>query len=186
MADELTIQDGQVVSMDYVLFVDNEIVDASDEGEPLLFIQGQGNIITGLENALYGLVVGDEKSVIVTAEDGYGVVDDEAFVDVPKDQFPGEIPLEIGTELQVRSQDGEVMAATIAIVDDATIRLDFNHPLAGKELHFDVKIVDIRPATEEELEHGHVHEDGCEDDCEECGDDCECGESCNCCEEEEE
>jgi FKBP-type peptidyl-prolyl cis-trans isomerase SlyD len=158
MTDELKVQDGQVVSMDYVLQVDGSEVDASDEGEPLEFIQGEGHIIPGLANALYGMGVGETKNVVVSAQDGYGELDDEAFVDVPKDQFPPSIPLEPGVELQVKNDDGHIMEARIDRVGKKTVRLDFNHPLAGKELHFEVKIIALRPATEEELSHGHVHD----------------------------
>jgi FKBP-type peptidyl-prolyl cis-trans isomerase SlyD len=153
----LTVQDGQVVSMEYTLHVDGEIIDSSDGHEPLEFLQGAGNIIPGLEDELYGMSLGETKNVVVAAEEGYGELDPDAFIDVPADQFPPEIPLEVGIELQVHDENGQAMMARIDQINGESIRLDFNHPLAGKELVFDIKIVGVRDATEEELEHGHSH-----------------------------
>jgi len=158
------IADDMVVSMAYQLTVDQEIVDASEEDEPLVFIQGYGEIIPGLERMLYGLRVGESRQIPVLAKDAYGELDPEAVMDVPKDQFPEDIPLEIGLELQVRDSDDDVLDARIIAVDDEIIKLDFNHPLAGKDLLFDITIVDIRPATAEEIAHGHVHDDGYEEE----------------------
>ena len=101
--------------------------------------------------------VGDKKSITVKPQDGYGDVDPEAFMEVPRAEFPAEIPLEIGTELELRDEDDEVMLATIKEVSKEVIRLDFNHPLAGQTLVFDVEILDLRAADEEELAHGHAH-----------------------------
>lgn len=157
MEDVLKIVDGHVVCMQYTLHVDGEIMDQSEEGEPLEFIQGEGHIIPGLENALYGMTIGDSKNVVVPAGEGYGELDEEAFVEVPREQFPADIPMEAGVDLQVRTQDGETMPARIQHVTDDTVRLDFNHPLAGKQLTFEIKIVSVRSATAEEMDHGHVH-----------------------------
>ncbi len=156
---DVKVQDGQVVSMEYTLHVDGELVDSSEGQEPLEFLQGEGNIIPGLEDELYGMGIGESKEVVVAAEDGYGLLDPDAFIDVPKSQFPAEIPLEAGVELQVQDENGNPMMARIDRVDNENVKLDFNHPLAGKELHFKVKVVGLRDATEEELEHGHVHGD---------------------------
>lgn len=160
MNDVLKVTDGQVVSMDYTLRVDGEVIDTSEGQEPLEFLQGVGNIIPGLESELYGMSVGESKKVVVAAADGYGDFSDEAVLEVPKGEFPAEIPLEIGTELQVRGQDGETMYGRISKIGDEVVELDFNHPLAGKELHFDVKIAALREASDEELLHGHVHQAG--------------------------
>lgn len=157
---KLTVQDGQVVSMEYSLHVDGELIDTSAGREPLEFLQGAGNIIPGLEDELYGLEIGQAKNVIVAAEDGYGELDPDAFIDVPREQFPTEIPLEVGVELQVQDESGHSMMARIDSVDETSVRLNFNHPLAGKELVFEVKIVGLRDATDEEMEHGHVHGSG--------------------------
>jgi FKBP-type peptidyl-prolyl cis-trans isomerase SlyD len=157
MTENVLVQDGQVISMEYTLRVDGAILDASGPDQPLEFIQGQGQIIPGLEAMLYGMGVGESKQVVVAPADGYGELDSAAYADIPRAQVPPHIPLEVGLELQVRGQDGQAHQARITQVSDEAIRLDFNHPLAGKELHFDVKIAALRAATSEELDHGHVH-----------------------------
>ncbi len=151
------VTDDIVVSIDYTLTVDGEVVDSTEGDEPLQFIQGHQNIIPGLEKELSGMKVGDNKKVVVPPEEAYGEIDPENVIEVPRDEFPSEIPLETGTELEVKNSDGEVLTATIAGVTDNTVKLDFNHPLAGKQLTFDVTVVDLREATEEEINHGHVH-----------------------------
>ncbi len=157
MSEDLKIEDGQVVSMEYTLHVDGEVVDTSAGREPLEFIQGTGNIIPGLERELYGMVIGDSKKVSVAAEDAYGELDPEAYADVPRVEFPDNIPLEKGIEIQVRDQSNNPMFARIDTFTDEIVKLDFNHPLAGKTLNFDVTIVALRGASPEELDHGHVH-----------------------------
>lgn len=159
MAELVKVDDGQVISMHYTLHVDGQVVDSSEGGEPLQFIQGMGHIIPGLEHELYEMKIGDSKKVIVAPKDGYGEADEEAFMDVPRDSFPPSVPLKVGTELELRDQSDHPVYARIENIDDANIRLNMNHPLAGKELHFDVKIADIRVATDEEISHGHVHGD---------------------------
>ena len=157
MAEPIKVDDGQVVSMHYTLHVDGQVVDSSEEGEPLQFIQGMGHIIPGLEHELYEMKIGDSKKVIVAAKDGYGEIDTEAYMDVPRDSFPTDVPLEIGTELELRDQSDHPVYARIETISEENVRLNMNHPLAGKELHFNVKIADLRAATEEEVSHGHVH-----------------------------
>lgn len=151
------VADGQVVSLEYTLTVDGEVIDSSEAHGPIEFIQGMGNIIPGLEEELYGMSVGESKSVTVAPEDGYGEIDPDAFQDFPREAFPPSIPLEPGVALRLQDESGNVHMAVIDSVTDDTVRLDFNHPLAGKELHFDVKVVGLRDATDEELMHGHVH-----------------------------
>ncbi|HZD56437.1 MAG TPA: peptidylprolyl isomerase [Anaerolineales bacterium] len=158
--ENLRVADGIVVDLDYTLKVDDEVVDSSEDGEPIKFIQGQGHIIKGLERELYGMEVGDHRDIMVSPQDGYGDVDRKAKADVPKGDFPGEIPLKPGTELQVRDKNGKTMNARIESVGEEKVRLDFNHPLAGKELHFSVQVNDLRPATQAEMDHGHVHAPG--------------------------
>jgi FKBP-type peptidyl-prolyl cis-trans isomerase SlyD len=160
MSEELKVQNGQVVSMEYTLKVDGVVTDSSEGREPLEFVHGAGNIIPGLEREMTGMAVGDSKDVMIAAAEGYGERDEEAFMDVPRDQFPAEIPMKVGTELQVQNQAGQPTFARIEKVEDKSVRLNFNHPLAGKDLHFSVKVVDLRDATDEEVEHGHVHGPG--------------------------
>ena len=153
-----TIQDDTVVTMDYTLKVDGGVVDKTEGDDPIQFIQGHGQIIPGLERQLYGMTVGESKRVVVTPDEGYGEADENAYADIPRNEFPPHIPLETGVALQLRDQQGEVLDAYIVQVRDESVRLNFNHPLAGKELHFSITVVDLRDATEDELSHGHLHD----------------------------
>jgi FKBP-type peptidyl-prolyl cis-trans isomerase SlyD len=157
MTEMMKVAGGQVVSLEYTLKVDGEVVDSSTERGPIEFIQGTGNIIPGLERELYGMAVGETKDVVVNPLDGYGEINRDAFTDVPRDQFPENIPVETGIELEIQDEAGHPMHARIDKVEEKNVRLDFNHPLAGKELFFAVKIAGLREATDEEREHGHVH-----------------------------
>lgn len=152
-----TVADDVVVTLKYTLTVDGEIVDSANESDPIEFLQGAGEVISGLEAGIHGLKVGESRKITIKPADGYGEIDKEAYVTIPRDEFPSEIPLEIGIEIDVRDEDDEVMTATIAEVTNTTVTLDFNHPLAGKTLHFDVTVLELRTPTAEELEHGHVH-----------------------------
>ncbi len=153
-----SVQNGVVVSMEYTLKIDGEVIDSSEGHDPLEFLTGHGNIISGLESEMIGMKVGESKNVVVPPADGYGEYDEEAFLDVPKNQFPADMPVEEGLELTVRDDSGEGRYARIESVKGETVRLNFNHPLAGDELHFNVKVVNLREPTEEELDHGHVHQ----------------------------
>ena len=167
-----------VVSLEYTLTVDGEVVDSSEENGAIEYIQGHENIISGLESQLEGMKLGESKKVLVKAVDAYGEYDPESVEEIPLSDFPKDIPLEVGVELAVEDEDEGAISAVIEEVGKDSVVLNFNHPLAGKDLSFDVKIADIRAATAEELEHGHVHGD--EEDCD-CG--CGCGsedESCDC------
>ncbi|GAB4454564.1 MAG: peptidylprolyl isomerase [Anaerolineales bacterium] len=155
-----SVQNGVVVSMEYTLHVDGELLDSSAGHGPLEFLAGYGNIIPGLENGMMGMKVGDSRDVVVAPADGYGEYDDEAYLDVPRGQFPKDMPVEEGLELTVRDDSGQGRYARIESIEGDLVRLNFNHPLAGDELHFKVKVVGLREPTEEELAHGHVHSGG--------------------------
>lgn len=157
------VADDVVVSIDYTLTVDGEVVDSTEGDDPLQFLQGHQNIIPGLEKALAGMKIGESKKVVVDPKEAYGEVDPENVIEVPRDEFPDEIPLEPGIELEVKNADGEELSATIIAITGDTVKLDFNHPLAGKKLTFEVEVVDLREASEEELTHGHVHFEDDED-----------------------
>lgn len=159
-----TVADDVVVSIDYTLTVDGEVVDASEENEPLEYLQGYQNIIPGLESQLVGMKIGESKEVLVAPRDGYGEVDPESFVEVQRSEFPKDFEIKPGVELQLQDQDGELVNAVIESVTGKTVRLNLNHPLAGKELLFRVTVTDLREATEEELSHGHVHGDDFDED----------------------
>ena len=152
-----TVQDHIVVKLDYTLIVEDEIMESTDDNEAIEFIQGIGQIIPGLEEALYGLKVGDKKTVKIQPEDAYGIYDPDSLEVAKKDEFREEIPLDVGTFLDLRDDEGEGLSAQIIEEDEETVTLDFNHPLAGKTLTFEITVADLRPATAEELDHGHVH-----------------------------
>ncbi len=163
-----TVQDGLVVSLEYTLRRENgDVIDASQDQDPLEFLQGQGQIVPGLEKALYGMSIDEEKSVVVPPEQGYGQRLDHAFQMLPHDVFPEDMPLAPGLALHLRDNLGRVVQAHVAEVRPDGVLLDLNHPLAGMTLHFDVKVVDLRPATEAELSCGPCPSGGCASSC--CG-----------------
>jgi FKBP-type peptidyl-prolyl cis-trans isomerase SlyD len=148
------VEDGLVVSMAYTLYVEGEILDASAPDQPLQFIQGQGQIIRGLERELYGMAVEEKKNVVVPPLDGYGEVNEEAFIEVPLNRFPPNVTLQPGMQMQMRNPQGQVVGAFVESIAADSVRLNLNHPLAGKMLHFDVQVTALRPASEQELQHG--------------------------------
>ena len=152
-----TVKDNFVVTLDYKLIVEDEMMESTEDGEPIKFIQGIGQIIPGLENALYGLKIGDQKTVVIQPEDGYGEYDPESLQEAKKEEFSEEIPLDVGTFLDLEDDEGDILSAQIVAVEEDTVILDFNHPLAGKTLTFEITLTDLRPATKEELDHEHVH-----------------------------
>ncbi|TEU28624.1 peptidylprolyl isomerase [Alkanindiges illinoisensis] len=153
MAD---IQNDQVVSFHYTLTDENGTVIDKSEGQPLVYLHGAGNIIPGLENALTGKNVGDKLNVNVPAAEGYGEYNAEMVQEVPRNMFQGVDDIQAGMQFQAQTDDG-IQIVTVKDVNDESVFVDGNHPLAGQNLNFDVEIVDIRPATQEELDHGHVH-----------------------------
>ncbi len=152
-----TVQDNLVVTLDYKLIVEDEMLESTENGEPILFIQGIGQIIPGLENALYGMEVGDQKTVVIQPEEAYGEYDPESLQEAKKEEFSEEVPLDVGTFLDLGDDEGDVLSAQVIAAEEDTVTLDFNHPLAGKTLTFEITVADLRSASEEELDHGHVH-----------------------------
>lgn len=159
MAKE-TVQNNVVVSMEYTLRVEDEEIDSSKGQGPLEFLAGHGNIISGLEREMLGMRVGESKDVVIVPAEGYGEFDDQAYMNVSRSEFPKDIPVQEGLELTVRDDAGQARYARIDTIEGDTVTLNFNHPLAGDELHFNVKVVGLREPTAEELEHGHVHQEG--------------------------
>lgn len=151
------VTDGVVVSLDYTLRVDGRIIDSSEGREPIQFLQGHGQVISGLEEAIGGMKAGERKSFSVSPEKGYGEEDPDAFAEIPRSEFPENFPLDPGTELMLTDEEGEELEAFVISAGDEVVRLNFNHPLAGKNLHFEVEIAGLRNPTPEELEHGHAH-----------------------------
>ncbi len=153
----MNISDKHIVTLNYTLKDDdNNILDKSDDGS-FCYLHGASNIIPGLENALTGKTTGDQLSVSVSPEDGYGLRDDEKMQEVPRDAFPEDQTIEAGMQFQAEGPDGQAIMVTIASIDGDTVKVDGNHPLAGVTLHFDVNIAEVREASAEELDHGHVH-----------------------------
>lgn len=154
----LLIGNNLVVSMHYKLTdTSGNLLDSSEGGEPLTYLHGAGNIIPGLESALTGKVAGDNVQATVAPEEAYGESRPEMIQVVPRTAFQGVEEIEPGMSFQAQGQDGEVQRITVTAVDGDNVTVDGNHPLAGVELNFDVEVVTVREATEEELSHGHVH-----------------------------
>ena len=152
-----TVQNDAFVAIDYTLtLASGEVVDRSPAGAPLGIVMGNGQIIPGLESALLGRNLGDEFAVEFPAADGYGEIDDEMFQTMPRKNFPNNGELELNMIFQAQTPHGPVSFRVKEIRDDEVV-VDFNHPLAGEKLHFDVKIVEVREATAEDKQHGHGH-----------------------------
>ena len=156
----MQVSRNKVVSIDYTLKDDaGTVLDSSEGSEPLAYLHGVGGLIPGLESALEGRNTGDHLQVTVQPADGYGEGDDELVKRVPRNQFAGAGDLELGMQFRVsKKQGGRIV--TVMAIEDETVTIDGNHALAGVTLNFDVTIRDIRDATAEELEHGHVHGPG--------------------------
>ncbi|GGR48683.1 peptidyl-prolyl cis-trans isomerase [Deinococcus seoulensis] len=154
----MNITQDKVVKLDYKLTVNGEIVDQSEAGEPLEYLHGHHNIIPGLEDALEGKAAGDSLQVTVQPEEGYGPRDEENVEDLSREDFEDDI--EVGQTYYAQAEDGSVIPFTVMAVEGDVVKVDFNPPLAGMVLDFDVTVLAVRDATPEELEHGHAHSDG--------------------------
>ena len=140
------VQDASIVSIEYTLTDDSgNVLDSNVGKEPLTYIQGAGQIVKGLEAELNGLKVGDRKKVHVKPEDGYGLPDQQAFQEIPREKIPPDAQ-KTGAMLMTKTQDGRTMPLRVHEVRDKTVVVDFNHPLAGKTLNFDVTVKDIKAA----------------------------------------
>ncbi len=147
----------RVVLIHYTLKGDDgAVIDSSDGGDPLAYIQGHGNLVVGLEKALEGKQEGETIAVSVPPAEGYGQYDAALIQRVPKRSMQGSGEIKKGMQFQARTDDGMRVFTVTAVVGDM-VTLDGNHPLADQTLNFDVKVVTVREATAEELEHGHVH-----------------------------
>jgi FKBP-type peptidyl-prolyl cis-trans isomerase SlyD len=150
----------KVVLIHYTLKDDaGAVIDSSAGGEPLAYIQGHGNLVSGLEKALEGKPDGSKVAVSVSPAEGYGKHDPKLIQRVPKRSLQGSGEVKKGMQFQARTEDG-IRVFTVTGVMGDMITLDGNHPLADKTLHFDVHVVGVREATTQELEHGHVHGPG--------------------------
>ena len=160
MTQELTVAKDMIVTIDFTLTLDDgEVEETTQGGMPLRYLAGHDKLLPALEDALAGLGVGDEISVTLTPAQGYGEYDEDGFEEVPVDAFPTDQELQPGMAVGVQDEDGETYEAYVSEIGPDAIVLDYNHPLAGETLHFQVKVLDLRPATAEELAHDHVHSD---------------------------
>lgn len=146
-----------VASFHYRLTDDaGQVLDSSEGREPLSYLHGQGQIVPGLEKALEGRQAGEQFEVDVIPEEGYGQRHEELVQEVPRETFQGVEDIQPGMQFQGRGPQG-AFTVTVTAVNDDTVQVDGNHPLAGKPLHFSIEVTDVRAATDEELAHGHVH-----------------------------
>jgi FKBP-type peptidyl-prolyl cis-trans isomerase SlyD len=153
----MSITQDQVVSIHYTLTDDaGEIIDHSAEGEPLAYLHGRGNLIPGLERELTGKSAGDKLRVKIPPADGYGAYDAALVQRVPRRALKGVADLRLGMRLQTQTAQG-ARTVTVTQISGGMVTLDGNHPLAGKNLTFEVQVAAVRAATAEELSHGHVH-----------------------------
>lgn len=146
-----------VVSFEYVLRdkETGEVIDSS-AGNPLTFLVGAGQIIPGLEERMIGMKQGEKRTIEVPAEEAYGPVDPNLIQQAPREYFQG-IDLEVGLPLQAQTPEGQIISMVVVDFDENTVTVDLNHPLAGRDLVFDIEVVHIREATPEEVLHGHAH-----------------------------
>lgn len=172
----MTVQKDRVVSIDYTLRDSTgDIIDSSEGSEPLVYLHGNGNLIPGLEKQIEGKSAGDALKCVVEAGDAYGERDDSLVFKVQKSDFDG-AEVQIGMQFEAQGEDGAQVVTVVGIEGDE-VTIDANHPLAGEQLHFDVKIVEVREASADEIAKGHVH-GGCDCGCEgdSCGEEgCGCG-----------
>ena len=153
----MPVSANQVVTIEYTLKdASDNVIDSSEDGAPLSYLHGANNIIPGLEQALEGANPGDEIQVTVPPEQGYGPRDETLLRQVERSAFEGVEQIEPGMQFRA-GDEANPFIVTVTAVDGDTVTVDANHPLAGQTLHFDVKIVDVRDATPEEVAHGHVH-----------------------------
>lgn len=161
--NKLTVTDGLVVYIQYTLTLnDGQKIDTTDENEPMPYLHGADEILPNLEAALQGMHIGQTKTIHLTADQAYGQIDKEQYITIPLNGFPNDLNLEIGLELEITNpEEDEIILGTVAQINQENneLLLDLNHPLAGQDLHFQVKITHIRPATAAEKLHGHAHED---------------------------
>ena len=153
----MQVSENKVVSIHYTLTNDKgKLLDSSSGKTPLAYLHGSKNIISGLEDALKGKQVGDKFNISIPPEKAYGVHDKALIQTIPKSVFQGIDNIEPGMQFQAKSDHG-IQVVTVTKVDGDKITVDGNHALAGETLTFDVEVTDIRDATDEELQHGHVH-----------------------------
>ncbi len=152
------IKNGKVVSLSYVLKNDSgEELDNAIKEDPFVYLHGSHQVIPGLETALEGLKSGDKKNVRITPEHAYGEIDPSLRVEVPRQRLPKNAQIEVGTRFRTETEEGQELVFVVQKIEGDSIHMDGNHPLAGETLHFDLEVLSVRDATEEEKQHGHAH-----------------------------
>ncbi|EDZ61490.1 FKBP-type peptidyl-prolyl cis-trans isomerase SlyD [Sulfurimonas gotlandica GD1] len=162
----MAIEANQIVSIEYEVRDGEAVVDSNVGGSPLVFMFGKGQIIPGLETGIVNMAIGEKGDVLVKAEDAYGTHNPDAKQEVPKDQFAG-IDLEVGMTLYGQGEDGGTVQVVVKEIGEETVIIDFNHPLAGKDLMFTVTVNNVRDASAEEAMTGIPAENQQDDEC--CG-----------------
>ena len=154
-----------VTSLTYALRIDGELIEKNDNDNPLTFLAGVGMMIPGFERQLMGKKPGDNYDIMIQPEEGYGEVDPEAIIDLSKDVFKvnGQLQEDLlyeGNVIPLQDQEGHPLHGTVVEIGEDKVKMDFNHKLAGKTLHFIGEILEVRQATPDEINHGHVHGPG--------------------------
>ncbi len=158
----MLIADKHVVSIHYTLKgEDGTTLDSSEGKAPLVYLHGTKNIIPGLENALTGKRTGDKIQVTIQPEDAYGPLDKSLIKILPHTAFDGLENVQPGMQFEAKGEDGQTQLITVQALEAQGVLIDGNHPMAGKVLNFDIFVEEVREASEEELSHGHAHEQGC-------------------------
>jgi FKBP-type peptidyl-prolyl cis-trans isomerase SlyD len=156
----MKIQKNTVVTLNYTLKNSaGEVLDTSEGREPLVYLHGVGGLIPGLESELDGKEKGNAFNTVIAPENAYGKRQEELVHVVPKSGFQGDEEMQLGMQVQLETEQGPTIA-TISEIEGDNVTLDLNHPLADMELHFDVAVMDLRDATEDEISHGHAHGPG--------------------------
>jgi FKBP-type peptidyl-prolyl cis-trans isomerase SlyD len=154
----MKVAENSIVTMHYTLTDDDgQVLDSSAGKDPLKYLHGYGNIIIGLEREIEGCEAGTQKTVVVAPKDAYGEWDDELVQTLPREAFGGFDKIEVGMEFHATNADGQVQSVVVTAVEGDQITINANHEMAGKRLTFDISIEDVRPATKDELDHGHAH-----------------------------
>lgn len=157
----MSIQPNQVVTINYtVKDKDGNIIDTTSNRQPFSFIYGQNQILPKLEEEIGKMLIGSKKTIELTATDAYGEYNDEATQEVNRSDFPDDAEVKEGAGFVTNTADGREVPFVIKKIEGDTVTIDFNHPLAGQSLWFEVELVNVRDATPEELSHGHVHGEG--------------------------
>ncbi|RPI71393.1 MAG: peptidylprolyl isomerase [Ignavibacteriales bacterium] len=154
----MAIGQNKVVSMNYTLKdKEGNVIQTTDKREPFQYLSGNQQILPNLEKEIDNMIIGSKKNVKIPAKDAYGEYNEQAVQQIDKKTFPDDIELQVGMEFVANSPEGQQMPFVVTDIKEQEVTVDFNHPLAGRDLEFDVELLDVRDATLEEMKHGHAH-----------------------------